>query len=153
MNIVIEGCDGSGKSTIARFLCEKLGMYYWHESSPRSKTEYEQMLAPGGVVFDRFCLGQFIYNKKEDRKLTREELKDLLHSTFKQTNTLLIYVNCATSIILKRLLERGECPKDSVPEVERWIKNIRGGYRQLLQEMEADYLEINGENGLCISIK
>ena len=68
MNIVIEGCDGTGKSTIAKHLCEKLGLKYWHESQQRTFDEYKQMLeysnrwVTGGFVFDRFCFGQFVYN-------------------------------------------------------------------------------------------
>lgn len=152
MNIVIEGCDGSGKSFLAEFLCEKLGMYYWHENAPRGKTEYEQMLAPGGVVFDRFCFGQFVYNKEEDRKLTVEELKDLVRKTFKDTHTILILVDAHTDVIFNRLLQRGECNLSQRFDVEKWIKNTRGAYKQLLREIGAEYIEIDGGKAVCTSI-
>lgn len=152
MNVVIEGCDGSGKSFLAEFLCKKLGMYYWHESSPRSKTEYEQMLAPGGVVFDRFCFGQFIYNKEEERKLTIDELKELVRKTFKETHTILILVDAHTDVVFNRLLQRGDCERSQRYAVEKWIKNIRGAYKHLLRDVGAEYIEIDGGGAVCTSI-
>ena len=148
MNIVIEGCDGSGKTAIAKYLCEHLGMYYWHESSPRALEEYKQMLSSGGVIFDRFCFGQFVYNPEEQRKLSPEELKHLVQDIFPQTHTLLVYVNCPTEVIIKRLLERGEGKPEHRFEMEKWVKNIRGTYRSVLKESGADYIELNGTSTL-----
>lgn len=152
MNIVIEGCDGTGKSTLAKFLAERFGLFYWHESAPRSFAEYENMLRSGGVVFDRFCFGQFVYNEIQDRKLNDEGLRALVRDIFPATNTLLIYVDCSTEEIIKRLIARGEGSKEARPEMEKWIKNIRGTYRAVLRESGAEYIEINGGEGCHISL-
>lgn len=149
MNIVIEGCDGTGKSTLANYLCERLNLYYWHESAPRTLEEYKQMLTPGGIVFDRFCFGQFIYNSPEERKLTQQELKELIEF-FKQTQTLLIYVDCPTEVIIQRLIDRGEGDPHMKFDMEKWVKNIRGSYTQLFRESGADYITIKGDTGLCL---
>lgn len=149
MNIVIEGCDGSGKSTLAQALCSQLGLYYWHESAPRSLEEYKQMLAPGGVVFDRFCFGQFVYNTPEQRKMTEEELSQLVNKVFKETHTLLIYVDCSTDTIIQRLIQRGEGSKEYRCDMEKWVKNIRGTYRSILRKSQAEYIEIDGGKGIC----
>lgn len=152
MNIVIEGCDGTGKTFLAKFLCEKLGMYYWHESAPRSLEEYKQMLAPGGIVFDRFCFGQFVYNTEEQRKLTIDQLHELCETVFPQTHTLVIYVDASTELIIDRLIARGEGTPADKAEMEKWIKNIRGTYRQLLREAGAEYIVIDGGKGTCTFI-
>ena len=149
MNIIIEGCDGTGKTFLAKFLCEKLGMYYWHESAPRSLEEYKQMLAPGGIVFDRFCFGQFVYNTEEQRKLNIDQLRELCETVFPQTHTLVIYVDASTELIIDRLVARGEGTPADKAEMEKWIKNIRGTYRQLLREAGAEYIIIDGGKGTC----
>lgn len=150
MNIVIEGCDGTGKSTLAKFLAERLGMHYWHESAPRSFSEYETMLRSGNVVFDRFCFGQFVYNEVQDRAMNLEGLKALVRDIFPATNTLLIYVDCSTDEIIKRLIARGEGSSSVRVDMEKWIKNIRGTYKSVLRESGAEYIEIDGGKGCNI---
>lgn len=150
MNIVIEGCDGTGKSTLAKFLADRFGLYYWHESSPRSFDEYCQMLKAGGVVFDRFCFGQFVYNEIPDRKMNDQALRTLVRDVFPETNTLLIYVDCSTEEIIKRLIARGEGSAAVRTDMEKWIKNIRGTYRAVLRESGAEYIEIDGGKGCNI---
>lgn len=147
MNIVIEGCDGTGKSSIAKHLCERLGLQYWHESQPRTFDEYKQMLEYGGFVFDRFCFGQFVYNTPAQRRLSIEELKTLLADVFPATGTILLYVDAHTESIIKRLLQRGEGTEEIKDEMVKYIKNIRGTYRSVLRESGAVYIEINGEGG------
>lgn len=147
MNIVIEGCDGTGKSSIAKHLCEKLGLQYWHESQPRTFDEYKQMLEYGGFVFDRFCFGQFVYNTENQRKMSFDELKTLVREVFPATETVFIYVDAHTDTIIKRLLQRGEGTEAIMHEMEKYIKNIRGTYRSVLRASEASYIEINGEGG------
>lgn len=150
MNIVIEGCDGTGKSTIAKHLAERFNFYYWHESQPRTFDEYCQMLGGAGtrgIVFDRFCFGQFVYNDPEERKLTPKELKKLVTEVFAQTGTILLYVDAKTDAIINRLIQRGEGDPKQTTEMENWIKNIRGTYKQVLRDAGAAYIEINGEGG------
>lgn len=146
MNIILEGCDGTGKSSIAKHICQMTGMYYWHESQPKTLAEYQQMLSSGGVVFDRFCFGQFVYNTEEYRKMTMEELKSLVKS-FKDTNTIVLYVDAHTEAIISRLIARGEGDETIKDEMEKYIKNIRGTYRSILRQAEVPYIEINGEGG------
>lgn len=147
MNIVIEGCDGTGKSSIAKHLCERFNLTYWHESTPQNLYYYTRCLEYGGFVFDRFCFGQFVYNTPEERKLTPEELSKLVTEVFAQTDTILLFVDAKTDTIINRLIQRGEGNPRYLMEMEKWIKNIRGTYRQVLRESGAAYIEINGEGG------
>lgn len=105
------------------------------------------MLKYGGFVFDRFCFGQFVYNTREERKMTLEELQFLLKEVFPETNTILLYVDAHTDTIIKRLIERGEGNEKIIPEMTKYIKNIRGTYRSVLRQAGATYVEINGEGG------
>ena len=146
MNIIIEGCDGTGKSQVAKHIAETLGMYYWHESQPRTKDEYICMLMSGNIVFDRFCFGQFVYNTPEQRKMTMEELQSLVKS-FKSYNTIVIYVDAHTEAIISRLIARGEGNEEIRDEMVKYIKNIRGTYRSVLRQAGVPYIEINGEGG------
>ena len=147
MNIVIEGCDGTGKSSIANHLCARFNLTYWHESVPQDLYYYTRCLKYGGFVFDRFCFGQFVYNTPEERKMTPEELNKLVTEVFAQTDTILLYVDAKTDTIINRLIQRGEGDPKQISEMEKWIKNIRGTYRQVLRESGAAYIEINGEGG------
>ena len=79
--------------------------------------------------------------------MTPEELEKLVTEVFPQTNTILIYVDAKTDTIINRLIQRGEGNPRYLMEMEKWIKNIRGTYRQVLRESGAAYIEINGEGG------
>lgn len=68
MIIILEGCDGSGKTTLAKHLVEKYGLEYRHEGPPPPDVHplqyYGAILdaARGkNVVFDRFALGERVY--------------------------------------------------------------------------------------------
>lgn len=147
MNIILEGCNGTGKTTLAKHLCETLGLMYWHESEPRTLGEYATMLAYGNVLFDRFCFGQFVYNTPEQRKLTIEDLTHLVEKVFPDTNTILIYVDCQSDKIVDRLIARGEGKEENREEMIRWAKNIRGTYQSILRQSNAKFIEVNGSGG------
>lgn len=147
MNIILEGCDGTGKSTIAKHLCQMLGLQYWHESQPRTFDEYKQMLEYGGFVFDRFCFGQFVYNSPEQQRMSLEELRTLVREVFPATQTVLILVEAHTEPIIERLIARGEGAEEHRTEMTKWVKNIRGSFKSILHKAEAPYIEINGEGG------
>ena len=151
MNIILEGCDGTGKSSIAKHICQMTGMHYWHESQPRSAAEYKEMLSYGDVVFDRFCFGQFVYNTEEQRRMTMEELQNLVKS-FKDSNTIVLYVDAHTDAIISRLIARGEGSLEIKDEMVKYIKNIRGTYRSVLRQANVPYIEINGEGGANYAI-
>ena len=147
MNIILEGCDGTGKTTLAKHLCETLGLVYWHESEPRAVGEYQTMLSYGNVLFDRFCFGQFVYNTADQRKMTMEELTQLVSEVFPATGTIVLYVDCKSDEIVNRLIARGEGKEEFREEMTRWVKNIRGTYQSVFRQCGARFIEINGTGG------
>lgn len=72
MLIIVEGCDGSGKSTLTQFLHDLLGGTLIHMSS---KTTNDKATMLGiiesakndVVIMDRSVYGQFIYQTEEER--------------------------------------------------------------------------------------
>ena len=63
MKIVIEGCDGTGKTSVAKILAEKYGCDIVHMTGndPRDYQFYYQSLRKEQVVYDRNVLGEFVY--------------------------------------------------------------------------------------------
>ena len=83
----------------------------------------------------------------EQQKMSFEELQLLLTEVLPATNTVLLYVDAHTDTIIQRLIARGEGNEKIIPEMTKYIKNIRGTYRSVLRRAGASYVEINGEGG------
>jgi hypothetical protein len=65
-DVIIDGPDGGGKSSLARYLCDRYGYAYHHESGPptdRSLGAYAALLSQEWVptVFDRHYLSEVVY--------------------------------------------------------------------------------------------
>ena len=65
MIVIIEGCDGTGKTTLAKKIAKKFKLKYLHESAP-PKPGYEYyaekaLTLPNNCVVDRFHLGECVY--------------------------------------------------------------------------------------------
>ena len=82
MIIILEGPDGSGKTTLAKTLAQVHNLEYHHEGPPPTHIPpleyYGQLLEDArwrdsprsGTIFDRFALGQLVYGpifRKDDR--------------------------------------------------------------------------------------
>lgn len=112
MLIVLEGCDGTGKSSLSCLLAHVLSAKIIHATKEtpndyawfsgiieRSKTE--------NIIADRFFWGQFVYQSPEERKLTENELSEL-ERELSFAGGILILVTAPTKVIKKRLEKRGE---------------------------------------------
>ena len=109
MKIIIEGCDGSGKSTLARRLAGIFNAKIEHDSIPCDLDNYISRLeSPENTIYDRFFLGQFVYNKPEERKLGYCDLSYLKEYCAKRPDVILIYFDQDTDVILERLSNRSE---------------------------------------------
>ena len=76
MLYILEGCDGSGKTTLANQLSKLLDAEIIH-CSTTTPNDYEffKRIAKNSrvknVIADRFCYGQFIYQEEKDRPLRK----------------------------------------------------------------------------------
>lgn len=82
MLIVLEGCDGVGKSTIACSLAKVLNARIVHctTSTPNDYKFFKGIIDASryqNIIADRFCYGQFVYQTPSERKLTWAELTQL----------------------------------------------------------------------------
>lgn len=144
MNIIIEGYDGTGKSTLAKKLAKKLGLKYQHQSEPKTYLEYIKDLSKDNTIFDRFFLGQFVYNTEDERKLTLDELKKLVKEI--NSNTIFIYVNTDPQTVFNRLLKRGEFK--SLASWSEFYKDYvlkTATYEIVIEETKIDPIIVNGK--------
>ncbi len=121
MLIVLEGCDGSGKTTLANKLAAILDAEIIHctTETPNDYSFFSQIIAMAeerNIIADRFCYGQFVYQKPEERKLDSVDLYHLELYMMK-SGAKVIYVYCDEDIIKERLDERGEIPIRPVGEI------------------------------------
>lgn len=69
MNIIIEGCDGAGKSTLAQRLASEMRMNYQGSEGPGKSDDelnsrIQRYAKMTNTIFDRHpCVSQVIYNK------------------------------------------------------------------------------------------
>ena len=69
MKIVIEGCDGVGKSTAVSKLAKKYNLDICHctQRDPSDFGFYQETLRKENIVWDRHFIGELIYPKVFDR--------------------------------------------------------------------------------------
>ena len=125
-NIVVEGCDGTGKTTLCNKLAEKYGFDVVHVTSkdPNDFDFYRQTLRKANVVYDRHFLGELIYPKIYNRKgnLSLYDAEWFTHYAC-ETNTCVMVLTTSLDEIKRRLTERGEL-KFVFDKVESINKNF-----------------------------
>lgn len=110
MKIILEGCDGTGKTTLAKILAEKYGLDVCHCTQHDAKDYdfYRQTLRKENVVWDRHTIGELIYPKVFGRKqdIGTEDARLIMHYA-KEEDVKVFVLTCDPEIIKKRLLGRG----------------------------------------------
>lgn len=115
MNIIIEGPDASGKTTLAKEF-EKHGFTY-KKCSPGEHAEksnlnynyFSSLLKDNNCVFDRFFISELVFSEQYSREpvISFEEVNSLVSANL--DNTILIFLYASdTNTLKKRLEERNE---------------------------------------------
>ena len=118
MLIVLEGCDGTGKSTLARLLSEIYDAKIIHCSTHTSNdfeffTRIIEAAKTTNIIADRWCYGQFVYQDVLDRPLgkhksdTYKALEEL-ELIMLESGVKMILVDAPTEVIKQRLAARDE---------------------------------------------
>lgn len=83
MKIILEGCDGTGKTTLAKILANRYGLDICHctQDDPGDYEFYRQTLRKENVIWDRHTIGELIYPKVFGRrqKIGCEDARLLMH--------------------------------------------------------------------------
>lgn len=121
MLVVLEGCDGTGKTTLAKFLSKLLNADIVHctAKTPNDYNFFDSIISAAmtrNIIADRFCYGQFVYQKKEERHITKEELHRL-EARILDAEGKVILVTAPEGLIMERLAARGEVTLIPVPEL------------------------------------
>ncbi|MFC9913959.1 hypothetical protein [Streptomyces sp. NPDC127197] len=110
--VVIEGCDGAGKSTLATHLAREYGFTVVH--CPRTPDSvglpqrYQELLArPGHLVLDRSFLSELAYGPlyRGGSRITWTEARTLAKSVINRDGAFL-HLTASAEVIQTRLLNR-----------------------------------------------
>jgi broad-specificity NMP kinase len=110
MKIILEGCDGTGKTTLAKILAEKYGLDIAHctQSDASDYDFYRQTLRKENIVWDRHTIGELIYPFVFDRKanIGPEDARLIMHYA-KEEGVKVIVLTADIMTIYERLNARG----------------------------------------------
>jgi thymidylate kinase len=142
MKIIIEGADGTGKTTLSQKLLKHYNIKsYVHvnREDPNDYDFYKQTMKKTSVLFDRHFIGEMIYPKIFNRKqnlntLTFEML--LEQSKKEQVKIIILYTDNFT--LEERIIQKSE----SHEEFEEVIQNILEINRQFLEIAAKYHIEI-----------
>lgn len=114
MKIIIEGCDGVGKSSVAEILAERLGLDVVHFTGddPKNFNFYYQTALKENVVYDRHTIGELVYPKVFGRKpqINMSEAQTVIN----ESGAHFFVLTADLYEICDRILDRGvqtECEK------------------------------------------
>lgn len=128
MLYVFEGCDGTGKTTLAKKLAPILDAEIIHctAETPNDYNFFSEIISASisrNIIADRFCYGQFVYQNEKERNLTQTQLFQL-EAEMLNAGVKLIYVTAETSEIMDRLISRGEKTAKPVDDIKAGFVSV-----------------------------
>lgn len=112
MNVIIEGPDATGKTTLAEKLQKKYNMGYEHltSSTPNDLKFHIDLLDKDNMVYDRFMCGELVYPEIYHRepKMTFNEVCKVMNKIVDNNDIFIIMYASDINILKERLIERGE---------------------------------------------
>lgn len=148
MLYILEGCDGSGKTTLAKQLSALLDAEVIHCSTHTANdvTFFSNIVETArnrNIIADRFCYGQFVYQEAEDRPLkgasfTSEQALRNLEMMFLKNGVKVILVDAPAEVIKKRLSDRNEKLINGLT-----VEEIQKRFREVRKKSLLSWLEYN----------
>lgn len=143
MHIIIDGCDGCGKSTLVDKLVKEynLDKVIMTKEGWKEKSSYIQKSSLDNVVSDRSFISEYVYSNvyKRQSKITDTVFDDLVSLYTISTNPwLIIVLNASVDTILERVNKRG-IDEESKAEVEKKVERYEKT-GMLLQKLARKYV-------------
>lgn len=153
MILIIEGPDGSGKTTLAEQLSKQTGYPIVHRSQPKTDEEKKRMMgqyiqdikAGKNVIWDRCWYSEMCYGPvmRDASVITYPQMYEL-EAMLAKTGAMIIYCTGPKAALWTRCQKRGEdyitsrddfnaiCDKfDEVMNVPHYIPVVRYGFKDL----------------------
>lgn len=129
--IILEGCDKTGKTTLARALARMLGWpvvaFKQPKTTPPVDEYFRAALQPGRFIFDRFHLGQLVYGPVYRGERDRRERFRLLELLLRARGAVLVYLrHCVPELIQRFRRDREDFAKEG--DVSRLLTLYEGVY-------------------------
>ena len=119
MLIVLEGCDGTGKTSIAKLIQAVMldaEIIHCTAETPNDFKFFSKLIDIGqyrNIILDRGMYGQFVYQSPEDRKLSNKQLR-ALELNMLRTGAKVVHVTAMKQTVEDRLNSRSEVPMHTV---------------------------------------
>lgn len=132
MLIILEGCDGTGKTTLAEKFKAKIPdaeIIHCTRETPNTYEYFRDIIKDSrgkAIILDRAMYGQFVYQEEADRPMTKEQLRMLENYMNLLSDVTIYWVTADKKVILSRLESRKEklsLPYDTIEARFRAIFN------------------------------
>jgi len=143
MRILLDGCDGTGKTTIAEKLanewgCNVIRLTY---GGDRSLKAYFQMMSVDNVVHDRSFISEIIYPKYFGRMCRLEpNTEGYLHHLIENLSIKPFILTASPETIQKRIGKRGD---EYIKDINKFVK-INRDYIQYADEHNIPIIDTTG---------
>lgn len=112
MNIIIEGPDATGKTTLSEKLQKKYNLDYMHLTSetPNDLKFHLDLLDKDNMVYDRFMCGELVYPEIYHRepKMSFEDVCKVMNKIIDNNDIFIMMYASDINVLKERLIERGE---------------------------------------------
>lgn len=123
MKIILEGCDGTGKTTLAKLLAEKYKLDICHctQNDPADFEFYKQTARKDNVIWDRHTIGELVYPFVFDRQPKISPQDALLILAYAKEAGAKIFVLTADIDEIKRRLKSRGTEDERILNELKWI--------------------------------